>query len=85
MTPRLRRACARAVYVITPEGRVLRAGRAAMCVVGLLGWRRTAGMLSRRPFIWAVEIGYRIVADNRSWFGQILFRGEDVGGLSADR
>ena len=76
MTPRLRRACARAVHVVTPDGRVLRAGRAALCVLEQVGWRRTAAVLSNPPLIWAVEIGYRVVANNRSWFGRFLFRGE---------
>ena len=79
MTPRLRRACARAMHVITPDGRVLRAGRAAVCVLRLLGWRRTAAILSRPPLIWAVEVGYRVVADHRPFFARFLFRGEDAG------
>ena len=62
------------MYVITPEGRMLRAGRASLCVISVLGWRRTAAILSRPPLIWAVEIGYRIVADNRSFFSRLLFR-----------
>ena len=76
MTPRLRQACARAVHVITPDGRVLRAGRAALCVLEQVGWRRTAAVLSQPPLIWAVEIGYRLVADNRPFFGRFLFREE---------
>ena len=76
MTPRLRRACARAVHVITPEGRVLRAGRAVLCTLEQVGWRRTAAILSTPPLIWAVEIGYRVVADIRSFFSRFLFRDE---------
>ncbi len=82
MTPRLRRACARAVHVITPEGRVLRAGRAALCALEQAGWRRTTAVLSTPPLIWAVEIGYRLVANNRPFFGRFLFRDEATAGPS---
>ena len=78
MTPRLRRACARAVHVITPEGRVLRAGRAWLCVLHVLGWRRTVAILSLPPLVWAIEVGYRVVADNRPVFARFLFRGEPI-------
>ena len=53
---------------------MLRAGGASLCVISVLGWRRTAAILSLPPLIWAVEIGYRIVADNRSLFSRVLFR-----------
>ena len=66
------------MYVITPEGRMLGAGRASLCVISVLGWRRTAAILSRPPLIWAVEIGYRVVADNRSFFSRFLFRDQEI-------
>ena len=74
MTPRLRRACARAVHVVTPDGRVFRGGRASLRVLGVLGWRRTSAILAMPPLVWLVEIGYRIVADNRPFFARFLFR-----------
>jgi predicted DCC family thiol-disulfide oxidoreductase YuxK len=76
MTPELRLACARAVHVVRPDGRTLRAGRAVVCVIGLLGWGRLAAALSAPPLIWLVEIGYRVVADHRPFFGRLLFRKE---------
>lgn len=47
-----------------------------MCVLGLVGWPRTAALLALPPLIWAVEIGYRVVADNRGLFSHVLFRAE---------
>lgn len=78
MTPRLRRACARAVHVIAPDGRVYRAGKAVLYVLGVVGWGPVARLLGVPPLIWLVELGYRVVADNRSAFGRILFRSEPV-------
>ena len=66
------------MHVITPDGRVLRAGRAALCALEQVGWRRTALALSTPPLIWAVEIGYRVVADNSSFFSCILFRDQEI-------
>jgi predicted DCC family thiol-disulfide oxidoreductase YuxK len=76
MTPRLRRACARAVHVVTPDGRILRAGRAALYIIGACGWPLAAQVLSVRPLVWLVEIGYRIVANNRPFFGRLLLTNE---------
>jgi predicted DCC family thiol-disulfide oxidoreductase YuxK len=75
MTPDLYRACARAVHLITPDGHVLRAGRAVVEVLRLLGWRRRAALLLLPPFVWLVELGYRIVANHRPFFGRFFFRG----------
>lgn len=72
MTPELREACRRAMHVVTADGRVLRAGRATLFVLGELGWRRMARWLSRRPFVWAVELGYWLVARNRGWLGRVF-------------
>jgi predicted DCC family thiol-disulfide oxidoreductase YuxK len=77
MTPELARACSQAIHLIAPDGRVSRAGRAAVELLALLGWRRTATLLGRRPLIWLVEVGYRIVADHRPFFARFLFRNED--------
>jgi len=76
MTPRLRRACSRAVHVVTPEGRILRAGRAALYIIGACGWPLAAQVLSVPPLVWLVEIGYRIVANNRPLFGRFLLTHE---------
>lgn len=76
MTPRLRQACARAVHVITPDGTVLRAGRAALFLIGACGWPRAAQVLSLPPLVWLVEIAYRIVSNNRPLFGRFLLTHE---------
>ncbi len=65
MTPELAAACARAVHVLAADGRNSRAGRACLAVLERCGWRRTARLLRWPPWVWAVELGYRIVAANR--------------------
>ncbi|MBI3128637.1 MAG: DUF393 domain-containing protein [Candidatus Tectomicrobia bacterium] len=72
MTDELRRACARWVHLILPDGRVLRAGRAALGVLALLGWERSAALLSLPPFVWLVEAGYWLVSENRGRLGRRL-------------
>ena len=76
MTDALAAQCAQAVHVITPEGAVLRAGRASVDVLGRIGWRCTAALGSRRPLVWLVEAAYWAVARNRPFFGRFLFRRE---------
>lgn len=72
MTEPLRRACARAVHVVESDGSLLRAGRASLRVLERLGWRRTARLLSLPPLVWAVELGYWLVARNRGLLGRWL-------------
>jgi predicted DCC family thiol-disulfide oxidoreductase YuxK len=74
MTPELREACAKAVHVITADGRVLRAGRATLVVLREVGWPRLAQLLAVPPFIWAVELTYHLVSRNRHRLSRILFR-----------
>lgn len=74
MTPALREACGRAVHVLTPDGRVLRAGRAALHVLAAIGWPRLARVASWPPFVWLVELGYWLVARHRKFFSRFLFR-----------
>jgi len=76
MNEELYRACARAVHVVRRDGTLLRAGRATLYVLEGLGWRWTARLLSVPPFVWLVELGYWVVARNRSFFARFLFRGE---------
>ena len=57
MTDELAERCERAVQVITPAGQILAAGRASVCVLGLIGYPRLARLAGRPPFIWAVELG----------------------------
>jgi predicted DCC family thiol-disulfide oxidoreductase YuxK len=73
MTPELRAACRLAMHVVTADGRVLRAGRASLFVLGETGSRRLAAFLGLPPFVWAVELVYRIVARNRSQLSWLIF------------
>lgn len=78
MTPELRERCRQALHVVRSDGdgTVLRAGRAVLYILEGLGHRFAARLLRRPPFVWAVELGYFIVARNRSFFGRFLFRTE---------
>jgi hypothetical protein len=77
MTPALREHARKAVQVIAVDGRQLSAGRAMLFVLEEIEWHpRAVRLAERRPFIWAVELGYWIVARNRAFFGRFLFRAE---------
>ncbi|MDX1932961.1 MAG: DUF393 domain-containing protein [Capsulimonadales bacterium] len=73
MTPELAAACKKAVHVLTPEGKVLRAGRAALYLLDRIGWGAVARPLMWPPFVWGVEIGYKVVAANRQFFSRVFF------------
>jgi predicted DCC family thiol-disulfide oxidoreductase YuxK len=55
------------VVVETADGRRLEAGRACLFVLSELGHPSLARMLARRPLVWAVEAGYRLVARYRRY------------------
>jgi predicted DCC family thiol-disulfide oxidoreductase YuxK len=74
MTPELQAASARAVHVLTPEGRVLRAGRACLWVLERTGFPVLARVLALPPLVWAVELGYWLIARNRGLASRVLFR-----------
>ncbi|MEZ4270278.1 MAG: DCC1-like thiol-disulfide oxidoreductase family protein [Myxococcota bacterium] len=76
MTPELRLACARALHVLTIEGRTLRAGAACLFLLKHIGWPRLAGFLALPPMIWFVELGYWCVARNRRIFSRFMFTKE---------
>ena len=77
MTPELNRACREAVHVITTDGRVLRAGQASLFVLVEIGYPDwLIYPLTWPPLLWLVELGYRLVAQNRSFFGKFLFTHE---------
>ena len=76
MSDALAAQCARAVHVVTPAGEILRAGRASLYVLARTGWPRAAAIGSRRPLVWLVEAGYRVVARNRPLFARFLFTRE---------
>ena len=82
MTPDLYARAERAVQVLTDDGRRLQAGRASLFVLEAIGWHPRLARLGRhRPFVWLVELGYRLVANNRGFFARFLFRspGPDDG------
>jgi predicted DCC family thiol-disulfide oxidoreductase YuxK len=76
MTPALRAACEKAAHIVTADGTVLRAGRASLFIMEELGWGWIARLLALPPFIWGVELAYRLVADHRIFFSRFLFRRE---------
>lgn len=78
MTPELASACEKAVHVLTADGRTLRAGRAALFILKRCGFGFIARLLRLPPFIWGVEIAYRIVAGHRDFFARFLFIHEET-------
>ncbi len=77
MTPQLLDACRQAVHVITRDGQIIRAGRAALFVLAEIGYPRwLVRPLLWPPLIWIVEFGYKIVAKNRPFFSRFLFTKE---------
>lgn len=80
MTPALYAACEKAVHVIQPDGTTLRAGRASLFVLEQIGWGWWARLLALPPFLWLIELGYRIVASNRPFFARFLFRRQPEDG-----
>jgi hypothetical protein len=74
MTPALYYACERAVHVVKADGTVLRAGRASVFVMDQIGWHTAARILVLPPFLWGVELSYRIVAANRPFFACFFLR-----------
>jgi predicted DCC family thiol-disulfide oxidoreductase YuxK len=72
MTPALREACRGAVHVHTTDGRWLKGGQACLFVLERIGWPRLAGVASLPPFIWAVEAGYALVAQNRPLYSRLF-------------
>ena len=76
MTDALAARCERAVHIILPDGEILSAGRASLYVLDQVGWHALTAVLSRRPLVWLVEAGYRLVARHR----RLLSRGLRPGG-----
>lgn len=76
MTDELAQRCRTAVHVLTPDGSMLSAGRACLYVLERLGWTTVARLGRLPPLIWAVELGYWLVARNRGRLGSILPRRE---------
>ena len=77
MTPQLYEACELAAHVITSDGRIIKAGRAAMFILEEIGYPRwLVRPFTWPPLVWFTELGYRLVAKNRPFFSKFLFTGE---------
>jgi len=74
LTPALRAACREAVHVRTRAGEWLRGGRACLFVLERVGYPGLARALRVPPLVWLVELAYRLVASNRSFFSRLLPR-----------
>ena len=74
MNSDLQRACRSAVHLSHPSGKMERAGRACLTVLSLMGYRRISSLLRSWPLVWFVEFSYWLVARNRSFFSNFLFR-----------
>ena len=74
MTPELLPRAARSVQVITSNGDNLEAGRACLYVLHALGRKTAARILRVPPLVWFLELGYRIVADNRPFVSRFMSR-----------
>lgn len=72
MTPELYEACRRALHVRTPDGRLLRAGRAVLFILRELGW--PVRPLEWPPLVWIVELAYAVAARHRALLS-IFLRG----------
>jgi predicted DCC family thiol-disulfide oxidoreductase YuxK len=86
MTDARRDLATRAMIVVTRDGRKIIGGRAVLFVLREIGWRPAlVGLASRRPFLWAVGAGYRVVARYRQLFSHILFRRDGPRGACSIR
>lgn len=75
MSDDLRRVSRRSMIVVTNDGRQLVGGRAVLFVLQKVGWHSSIMRLAaRRPFVWAIDAGYRFVANNRQFFSRFFFR-----------
>jgi predicted DCC family thiol-disulfide oxidoreductase YuxK len=75
MTPLLRIQARRAVQIVTKDGRQLSGGRAVLFALREIGWHPFfVRMLEHRPCVWAVDLGYRIIAANRPHFSWLVPR-----------
>lgn len=73
MTPELREMSRRAVQVVTAEGLRLSAGEACAFVLESIGYRKLGRIMQVRLLRPLVEWGYRRVANNRDFFGRLIF------------
>jgi len=74
----LRAAAAKALHVVREDGsQIWRGSRAVLLVnseVGGLPWRLLAALFWHPPLKWLADLGYAILANNRSFFARFLYR-----------
>lgn len=73
MTKPFRIRCGKSIQLFLPGRPPLSAGKAALGILSLMGWRKTGLFLAFPPIVWGVEAAYRIVALNRAIFSRLLF------------
>lgn len=77
MTPELYEACQRAAHVITTDGRVIKAGRAGLFILEVIGYPRwLVRPFTWPPLVWFTELGYWLIAENRGVFSRFMFTKE---------
>jgi hypothetical protein len=63
----------KAVQVVTSEGKRLSGGKAVLFALWETGWHPVlVRVLQHRPFVWAVDLGYRVVAANRAFVSRFV-------------
>lgn len=74
MTPSLQAESTRSMIVVTNDGEEILGGRAVLYVLEHVDWHAPLmRLLGKRPLVWVVTAGYRIVANNRQFFSRLLF------------
>lgn len=76
LSPQLREECSQAIHVIKSNGEIVKAGQAAMFLGRFTKWNRLARIGEWPIFLPFVEIGYKIVADNRPLFSKFVMKAE---------
>ncbi|MBK05100.1 MAG: hypothetical protein CL920_39600 [Deltaproteobacteria bacterium] len=78
MDDELRAACQRAVHVLFPDGKQLRAGRALLYILRTIGVPILPVVAGWIPFVWLVEGLYWLIARYRGKLYKYIFRRFDT-------
>jgi predicted DCC family thiol-disulfide oxidoreductase YuxK len=76
ISPELRAACQKAVYVIKNDGQILGAGRAVLFCGQQTRWHQLARIAQWPLFLPFIEIGYAFIAQHRGLISKFLFTKE---------
>jgi len=74
LSSELRAACEKSIHVIKTNGDLLHGGRAAMFLGRFTRWNRLARIGEWPMFLPFVELGYKIVAQNRVFFSKFVMK-----------